>query len=85
MAVTYKKALKTISVTIHGSDTPIEVSDTATEALASYALAEFERGDVMHLVGENSTVLVPYHAVIAVEVSVAESEELTRDAYGCDE
>lgn len=85
MAVTYKKALKSLSVKVHGVDDAYVVADTVDETVASYALAEFERMNTMHLALSNKTVLVPFHAVEAVEVTVTESANQTRDAYGCDD
>lgn len=82
MAITYTKALKTIKVYVHGfEDAPITVADTATEAKASAAYAEFENGYKMHLATENGQTIVPYHAVSKVEVSVATTEATKADPY----
>lgn len=83
MAITYKKALKTIRVYIHGfEDAPVTVADTAEEAKASAAYAEFEKGFKMHLQTENGETVVPYHAVSKVEVSTAASDSITKaDPY----
>lgn len=85
MAITYKKPLKTISVKVHGIDTAYEVEDTVSAPNASNALAEFENGYKMHLVTADSTVIVPYHAVEAVTVTVALSDDITKaDPYCAD-
>ena len=86
MAITYKKVLKTIQVKVHGIDDAIEVADTVDAPNATAALAEFEKGYKMHLKGESADVIVPYHAVEAIYVSSAESDEITKaDPYCKDE
>lgn len=85
MAITYKKALKTIVITTSGGAT-VTVADTAERALASNALAEFEAFQTIHAHTENGITLIPFHAVDNIAVTVAESEDITRpDPYGCDE
>ena len=83
--VTYKKPLKTISVKVHGMDDAIEVADTVSAPNASNAYAEFEEGHKMHLVTQSGTVVVPYHAVEAVSVTTAASEEITKTDPYCAE
>lgn len=86
MAITYKKALKTIQVKVHGIENAIEVADTVDASNASNALAEFEKGYKMHLITANGTVIVPYHAVEAVTVTIAASDTITKaDPYCEDE
>lgn len=86
MAITYKKALKTINVYIHGIDDPVTVADTATASNASNAYAEFENGYKMHLVtGEGQQTVVPYHAVVKVEVTTAPSADITKNDPYCAE
>lgn len=86
MAITYKKALKTINVYIHGINDPVTVADTVSAPNASNAYAEFEAGYKMHLVtGEGKQTVVPYHAVIKVEVTTAASENITRNDPFCAE
>lgn len=90
MATTYKKALKTIRVFLHGMDEPIIVSDTATSPDASNALAEFENGYKMHLkvLGDDDTKLeyvVPYHAVTAIVVRTELSEDITKADPYCED
>lgn len=81
MAITYKKALKTIKVYIHGIDDPVTVADTASKASASAAYAEFEKGYKMHLATASGETVVPYHAIVKVEVSVAASDATKEDPY----
>ena len=82
MAITYKKPLKTISVKVHGIETAIEVEDTVSVPNATNALAEFDMGHKMHLVTQTGTVIVPYHAVEAVTVTVEASDDITKaDPY----
>ena len=78
MAITYKKALKTINVYIHGIDDPVQVADTADSSAASAAYAEFEKGYKMHLETQSGTTVVPYHAIVKVEVSVSASDSITK-------
>lgn len=85
MAITYKKPLKTIKVYVRGQNSAIEVADTATEAKATMAYAEFERGFKMHLPTQSGTTVVPYHAVEMIEVSAAASDDITKaDPYCAD-
>lgn len=85
MAITYKKSLKTIKVYIHGIDDYVEVADTATASDASNALAEFEKGYKMHLVTGSGQTIVPYHAIVKVEVSVSASDNITKADPYCEE
>lgn len=85
MSITYKKPLKTISVKIHGIDQAVEVSDTVDAALATNALAEFEKGYKMHLKGADSETIVPYHAVEAITVTSALSDAITKADPYCEE
>ena len=85
MAITYKKALRTISVKVHGIADAFQVSDTATEPKASTALGEFEKGHKMSLETENGLVIIPYGAVEAVTVTVQTSDSITKaDPYCVD-
>jgi hypothetical protein len=85
MAITYKKPLKTITVKVHGIDTAIEVADTVSAPNASNAVLEFEKGYKMHLVTDDGTVVVPYHAVEAVTITTAASDEITKSDPYCEE
>lgn len=85
MAITYKKALKSIAVKTLGGTT-VSVADTATDPKASNALAEFEAFKTMHIVtGENETTLVPFHAVDSIVVTVTQSDNITKDDPYCAE
>ena len=83
MAITYKKVLKTIQVKVHGIENAIEVADTVSAPSATAALAEFESGRKMHLVTDDGTTIVPYHAVEAVFVTSAESDSITKSDPYC--
>lgn len=79
MAITYKKPLKTIVITtIKGTE--VTVADTAEEAKASMALAEFEDYKTMHCDGT----LIPFHAVDNVKVTAAQSEDITKADPFCE-
>ena len=85
MAITYKKALKSIAVKTLGGTT-VSVADTATDPKASNALAEFEAFKTMHIVtGENETTLVPFHAVDSIVGTSSSSDDITKDDPYCAE
>ena len=85
MAITYKKALKSIAVKTLGGTT-VSVADTATDPKASNALAEFEAFKTMHIVtGANETTLVPFHAVDSIVVTSSASDDITKDDPYCAE
>lgn len=85
MAITYKKALKTIAVKTLGGTT-VTVADTATDPKASNALAEFEAFKTMHLAtGSGEMTLIPFHAVDSIVVTVSASDDITKDDPYCAE
>ena len=85
MAITYKKALKSIAVKTLGGTT-VSVADTATDPKASNALAEFEAFKTMHIVtGANEMTLVPFHAVDSIVVTTSSSDNITKDDPYCAE
>ena len=85
MAITYKKALKSIAVKTLGGTT-VSVADTVTEPKASNALAEFEAGGTMHIVtGANEVTVIPFHAVDSIVATVSASENITKDDPYCAE
>lgn len=85
MAITYKKALKSIVITTVGGNT-VSVADTATEPKASNALAEFEAFKTMHIAtGANETTLIPFHAVDHIVVTVSQSDSITKADPYCEE
>ena len=85
MAITYKKALKSIVITTVGGNT-VSVADTATEPKASNALAEFEAFKTMHIVtGENEKTYIPFHAVVNIVVTVSQSDDITKADPYCEE
>lgn len=80
MATTYTKALKTITVKTLGGTT-VTAADTAEQSIASNALAEFEAFQTMHIPGEESETLIPFHAVDSIVVTVSSTEVTKADAY----
>ena len=84
MAITYKKTLKTIAVKTLGG-TEVTVADTTSNPAASNALAEFEAFQTMHIVGANSTTLIPFHAVDSIVVTTAQSDDITKPDAFCEE
>lgn len=82
---TYQKALKSIEIYILGAaDNTVQATDVPGSPIASNALAEFEAGQTIHISAPNGeAILIPFHAVVMVAVTV-NTEEVTRaDAYGC--
>lgn len=73
----YTKPLRTISVTIHGSDTPVEVSDAVDSPAASLALRAYSGGKAIVLPVDGGELHVPYHAIVAIAVSVTDSDPIT--------
>lgn len=85
MAITYKKALKTIAVKTLGGTT-VTVADTATDPKASNALAEFEAFKTMHIVtGNGEITMIPFHAVDSIVVTSAASDDITKSDPYCAE
>lgn len=85
MAITYKKALKSIAVKTLGGTT-VSVSDTATEPKASAPLAEFEAFKTMHIqTGDGEITMIPFHAVDSIVVTVTQSDDITKDDPYCAE
>lgn len=87
MAITYTKPLKTIEITfmVSGMDA-ITVADTATDAKATNALAEFEAYKTMHIKnidGKGTDALIPFHAVAMISVTTSSTETTKGDPYNC--
>lgn len=79
---TYTKTLVSLSIYVHGQNDPITVQDTADSAVASGVLASIEQGKTLHIPGDGSEMIVPYHAVIAVEVTKS-TESVTKEDVTC--
>lgn len=84
MADTYNKIVRSITVTTLSGNT-VTAEDTANSPVASQALAEFMAGDIMHIPGEEATILIPFHAVESVAVTTDTTEVTKADPYGCGE
>ena len=81
---TFNKPLKSIEATTLGGNT-FSASDTADAPVASDALRDFEAYGIMHIKGQDSTTLVPFHAVDNIVVTSSTSEVTRPDPYGCEE
>lgn len=79
---TYSKKLKTIEIHLLLDGEVISVADTAETNAASMALAEFRRGEPMHV---DSNRLIPYHAVQYIKVTEADGTVTKADPYFCEE
>ena len=88
MAVTYKKPLRTIVITTIGGGT-FTVADTVECAAASAALGQFDAHATMIFTvtedEETIEVRVPFHAVDNIAITVAESDNITRNDPVCEE
>lgn len=79
----YSKPLKEIEVKTLG-DSEFTASDTATQPIASDALASFKAKKTMRIKGEKTN-LVPFHAVEIVEVIKNIASVVRPDPYGCED
>jgi len=80
MAINYTKVLKTIAVKTLGGTT-VNASDTATDPIASNALAEFEAFQTMHIKTTDGMTEIPFHAVDSITVTSASSSATREDPY----
>lgn len=81
---TYNKPLKTISITLMSGGDAITVADTAADAKASNALAEFEAHKTMHIKNSDTEIIeIPFHAVAQITVTTTTTEVEAADPYGC--
>lgn len=84
MATTYIKVLKAIEIKTVGGTT-VTAEDTAEKPIASNALAEFDAFKTMHIETEGGVVIVPFHAVDSIEVTISTASATKADPYGCEE
>ena len=80
MAINYTKVLKTIAVKTLGGTT-VNASDTATDPIASNALAEFEAFQTMHIKTTDGMTEIPFHAVDSIVVTTTTQSATRADAY----
>ena len=84
MAQTYKKVLRNAKfTTLMGTEKT--VADTATDFIATQALAEFDGKKTIKIKGENDTTLIPFHAVKKVERGISTEDATKADAYCAEE
>lgn len=81
MAIKYTKPLKTAEFKTLNGATTVTVEDTIEKPVASMAIAEFMRGDIIHA---NDT-MIPFHAVDSVKVTVVTSDEIEKEDPYCKE
>lgn len=84
MAITYKKALKTVVFTLHDAST-VTATDTVEASIGSAALAMYEKKDLIYVPGESATTIFDFAQVIKAEVSVQASDEITKADPYCEE
>lgn len=84
MAISYKKALKTLTIKTVGGTT-VTAADTATDPIGSDALAEFEAKATMHVRKTSGVTEIPFHAVDTVDVAVTTQDATRKDPYCAEE
>lgn len=84
MAISYKKALKTLTIKTVGGTT-VTAADTAKDPIGSDALAEFEAKATIHVREEAGVTEIPFHAVDTVKVAVATTDVTRPDPYCAEE
>lgn len=83
------KPFVTVSVMIHGGDSPLEITDYVDDNgrfvnIGSQVAAQLGRFDAIHFVdAEGTEVIIPYHAVVAYSVTKAEGEFTPADDAFC--
>lgn len=82
---TYSKKLKTLEVHLMLDSETVTVADTADDAKASMALAQFKDYKDMVWADGDNVITVPYHAVQYIKVTETEAEVTKLDPYGCEE
>lgn len=81
MAITYKKALKTVVFTLHDAST-VTAADTVDKAIGSEALGMYDAKGVIVVPGENNITKFDYSQVVKAVITIAASEDITRvDPY----
>lgn len=84
MAITYKKALKTVVFTLHDAST-VTAADTATDPKGSMALGMYDAKDVIVVEGENNVTKFDFSQVVKVVITTAQSEDITKADPYCEE
>lgn len=85
MAITYKKALKTVVFTLHDGST-VTAADTVEASIGSSALAMYEAKKLIYVPGDSAMTIFDFAQVVKVEVSVEASEDITKaDPYCVEE
>lgn len=77
------KPYVTVSVTVHGNDTPLEIADYVDDAgrfvaIGTQAAAMLGREQAIHFVdAEGAEYIIPYHAIVAYSITKT-SDEYTK-------
>ena len=82
--MTFTKPLKTVVFTLHDEST-VTAADTATAQIGSNAFAQFtdKEQPIIVVPGESSTTYIPFHAIVKVVVTIAQSDSIDRDDPIC--
>lgn len=67
-----------VSVKVHGNDTPVTISDSH-EAYA--ALMDFKAGNTIKFTANNATVYVPFHAIEMMTVTATSTSSTIKDDF----
>lgn len=81
--MTFTKGIKEAKIILHDG-MEVEVSDSATDRNATDALVMFETNQRVQVMGEDKVTLIPYHAIIEVEVTSSSVSVDRADPYGCE-
>lgn len=81
MAITYKKALKTVVFTLHDGST-VTAADTTDNAAGSEALGMYDAKGVIVVQGESNVTKFNYSQVVKAVITTAPSADITKaDPY----
>lgn len=84
MAITYKKALKTVVFTLHDGST-VTAADTAEKALGSEALGMYNAGRMIVVPGAESTTQFHSSQVVKAVITTEQSADITKADPYCEE
>ena len=84
MAITYKKALKTVVFTLHDAST-VTAADTVENAIGSEALGMYDAKGVIVVPGENNITKFDYAQVVKAVITTTASEDITKADPYCEE
>lgn len=84
MAITYKKALKTVVFTLHDEST-VTAADTTDAAIGSEALGMYDAKGFIVVPGEDSTTKFHFSQVVKAVITTEQSADITKADPYCEE